>query len=332
MQWTVGEIARALGARLTGDRRVELDGVASIAAASGRKLVFADDERQLKAALESAAGALIAGVFAENARSLKPLVVSAHPRLAFARAAELMAEQEERKPGIHSRALVAASAVIGSQATIDACAIVDEQATIGEQTSVGAGSFIAKGVIIGAECRIFPNVTIYPGTVVGKRVRIHSGAVLGSDGFGYVRDPATGRHVKFPQIGSLEVGDDVEIGANSTIDRGALESTLIGRGTKIDNLVHVGHNCRIGENVIIAAQTGVSGSVVIEDNVIVGGQVGIADHARIEKGVLLGAQCGVLPHKIVRGEGVAFWGTPARPLRKYLKSLAALASLGRDGD
>jgi UDP-3-O-[3-hydroxymyristoyl] glucosamine N-acyltransferase len=169
---------------------------------------------------------------------------------------------------------------------------------------------------------------IYPRSVIGSRVIIHAGAVLGSDGFGYVLDPANGRYEKFPQIGKLIIEDDVEIGANATIDRGALEVTRIGRGTKIDNLVHIGHNCQIGENVIIAAQAGFSGSITIEDDVVIGGQVGVGEHARIEEGVLLGGQAGVLPKKILRGKGVAFWGTPAKPLREYLKSLAVLARLG----
>ena len=174
------------------------------------------------------------------------------------------------------------------------------------------------------------------------RVIVHAGAVLGSDGFGYVSNRPTAHRTgesarphtvpayeKFPQIGQLIIEDDVEIGANTTIDRGALETTRIGRGTKIDNLVHIGHNCQIGEDVIIAAQAGFSGSIVIEDNVVIGGQVGVGEHARIQQGVMLGGQAGVLPKKVLRGKGVAFWGTPAKPLREYLKSLAALAKLGR---
>jgi UDP-3-O-[3-hydroxymyristoyl] glucosamine N-acyltransferase len=184
-------------------------------------------------------------------------------------------------------------------------------------------------VKIGRGCLLYPRVTIYPETTLGNRVIVHAGAVLGSDGFGYVRDVESGRYEKFPQIGRLVVEDDVEIGANTTIDRGALVETRIGRGTKIDNLVHIGHNCRIGENVVIAAQSGFSGGVVVENDVVLGGQVGIAEHARIEEGVMLGGQSGVLPNKILRGKGVAFWGTPARPLQQYLKQLAALARLGK---
>ena len=177
--------------------------------------------------------------------------------------------------------------------------------------------------------RDLSEVTIYPGTTVGDRVMVHAGAVLGSDGFGYVRDANSGRYEKFPQVGRLVIEDDVEIGANTTIDRGALDETRIGRGTKIDNLVHIGHNCRLGENVVIAAQTGLSGSIVIGNDVVLGGQVGIGEHARVEEGVMLGGQGGVLPNKVLRGKGVAFWGTPAQPVRQYLKQLAALAELGR---
>jgi UDP-3-O-[3-hydroxymyristoyl] glucosamine N-acyltransferase len=153
--------------------------------------------------------------------------------------------------------------------------------------------------------------------------------VLGSDGFGYVRDRKSGRYEKFPQVGRLVIEDDVEIGANTTIDRGALAETRIRRGTKIDNLVHIGHNCQIGEDVVIAAQTGLSGSITIENSVVLGGQVGIGEHARIEEGVMLGGQGGVLPNKILRGKGVAFWGTPAQPVRAYLKQLATLARLAK---
>ena len=206
--------------------------------------------------------------------------------------------------------------------------VIGEGVEIEESTRIGAGSVIGENVSIGRNCDLYPNVTVYPGVRLGDRVIVHSGAVLGSDGFGYVRDPATGRYEKFPQVGRLEIEDDVEIGANTTIDRGALDTTRIGRGAKIDNLVHIGHNCQIGEDVVIAAQTGLSGSITIEKNVVLGGQVGIAEHARIEEGVLVGGQAGVLPNKVLRGKGIAFWGTPARPLREYLKALAVLARLG----
>jgi UDP-3-O-[3-hydroxymyristoyl] glucosamine N-acyltransferase len=207
--------------------------------------------------------------------------------------------------------------------------VVGEGADIGSGTRIGAGSVIGEHVRLGRDCEIYPNVTIYPGAKLGDRVIVHAGAVLGSDGFGYVRDSTNGRYEKFPQIGRLEIGDDVEIGANATVDRGALEVTRIARGTKIDNLVHIGHNCLIGEDVVIAAQTGISGSVVVENGVVIAGQVGIADHVRIEEGAILGAQCGVPTKKVIRGKGVVFWGTPARPIREYLKELAVLARLAK---
>jgi len=210
---------------------------------------------------------------------------------------------------------------------VEATAVVAEHAQIGENARIGVGCAIGAGVQVGRDCEIYPNVTIYSGTTLGDRVIVHAGAVLGSDGFGYVRDRKSGHYEKFPQVGKLVIEDDVEIGANTTIDRGALDETRIRRGTKIDNLVHIGHNCQIGEDVVIAAQTGLSGSIVIENGVILGGQVGIGEHARIEEGVMLGGQGGVLPNKVLRGKGVAFWGTPAQPLREYLKQLATLARL-----
>jgi UDP-3-O-[3-hydroxymyristoyl] glucosamine N-acyltransferase len=328
MKYTAGEIAKATGARISGDVRAEIEGVAAVESASARDLVFVENEDHLRSALQSSAGAVIAGAFAEAAKTKKTLLITPHPRLAFARAAKLVAGGNAHVAGVHPSAVVDESVKIGTGVSIDAQAVLRENVNIADFTWIGAGCTISRGVSIGEGCEIHENVTVYPHTRIGARVIVHAGTVLGSDGFGYVRDPATGRHEKFPQVGSLVIEDDVEIGANATIDRGALAVTRIGRGTKIDNLVHIGHNCQIGENVIIAAQAGFSGSIVIEDNVVIGGQVGIGEHARIQEGVLLGGQAGVLPKKVLRGKGVAFWGTPAKPLREYLKSLAALSQLG----
>jgi UDP-3-O-[3-hydroxymyristoyl] glucosamine N-acyltransferase len=329
MKRTVGEIARAIGAQVVGDAGVELSGIASLASASAGDLVFVDDPKHLHAALDSAAAAIIAGPFATDAPSSKPLLTTSNPRLAFARAAGLLRDAGLRTPGVHPSAVIEPSASVACSAIVDPWSLIGANAFVGERTWIGAGCVIGSGVVIEEDCKIYPRVTLYPGTRIGNRVIVHAGAVLGSDGFGYARDPSSARYEKFPQIGKLEIEDDVEIGANTTIDRGALETTRIGRGTKIDNLVHIGHNCQVGENVIIAAQAGFSGSVVIEDNAVIGGQVGVGEHARIQEGVLLGGQAGVLPKKILRGKGVAFWGTPAKPLRDYLKSLAALSRLGK---
>jgi UDP-3-O-[3-hydroxymyristoyl] glucosamine N-acyltransferase len=330
MKRSLQQIAEAVGARLQGDGSVEVGGVASIGSASPQDLVFVEDQKYLPRAMQSSAGAVIAGEFAAGFAG-KPLLISYRPKLAFARAARFLHHENRDGSGdrIHASVVVQSSARIAATAMLEAHAVIADDAAIGENTRIGSGCSIGRGVKIGRECEIYPNVTIYAGTTLGDGVIVHAGAVLGSDGFGYVRDPESGRYEKFPQVGRLVIEDDVEIGANTTIDRGALDETRIGRGTKIDNLVHIGHNCRLSENVVIAAQTGLSGSIVIENDVVLGGQVGIGEHARIEEGVMLGGQGGVLPNKVLRGKGVAFWGTPAQPVREYLKQLAALARLSK---
>jgi UDP-3-O-[3-hydroxymyristoyl] glucosamine N-acyltransferase len=334
MKRSLHEIAEAVGARLTGDGRVEVSGVASIPSATPNELVFVEDEKHFASALQSRAGAVIAGEFAGSTSCGKPLLLSDHPKLAFARAARLLREgfpggAERQQGGVHATAVVHPSAVLGRGVRVEERVVISEQVQIGANTRIGAGCVVGVGVSVGSDCEIYPNVTIYPGATLGDRVIVHAGAVLGSDGFGYARDGKTGHYEKFPQVGRLVIEDDVEIGANTTIDRGALDETRIKRGTKIDNLVHIGHNCQIGEDVVIAAQTGLAGSAVMEDGAVAGGQVGIADHVRIGEGVILGAQGGVPSNKILRGKGVVFWGTPARPLREYLKQLAMLARLAK---
>lgn len=330
MKRSLHEIARAVGARLVGDGHLQVSGVASIESASSADLIFVEDPKHFDAALRSRAAAIIAGEFAGSGEAGKPLLVSDHPKMAFARAAVFLRDSfRSEQTNVHASAVVHSTATLGAGALIEERAVIGAGARVGDNTRIGAGAVIADGVAVGSGCEVYPNVTIYPGTTIGDRVIVHAGAVLGSDGFGYVRDKKTGRYEKFPQVGTLVVGDDVEIGANTTIDRGALEETRIRRGTKIDNLVHIGHNCQIGEDVVIAAQTGLSGSIVIENGVVLGGQVGIGEHARIGEGVMLGGQGGVLPNKILRGKGMAFWGTPAQPLREYLKQLATLARLAK---
>ena len=334
MKRSLKEIANALGCRLLGNGALGISGVASIESASSQDLIFVEDEKYLSAALESQAGAVIAPEFAASAGAGRPLLISDHPKLAFARAAQLLLDRphaEAQAGSVHPTAVIHPSASLGSGVSVDAYAVIGERSQISAGSRVGAGCSISADVKIGAACEIYPNVSIYSNTTVGDRVIVHAGAVLGSDGFGYVRDRKTGRYEKFPQVGRLVIEADVEIGANATIDRGALDETRICRGTKIDNLVHIGHNCRIGEDVVIAAQTGISGSVVVEKNVVIAGQVGIAEHVRIEEGVIVGAQGGVPSNKILRGKGVLFWGTPARPIRDYLKQLATLARLAKKG-
>jgi UDP-3-O-[3-hydroxymyristoyl] glucosamine N-acyltransferase len=309
--------------------------VASIGTARPDALVFAEDPASFAAAAASPAAAILVSrqTSSVSPNPRKPLLFCSQPRLAFARAAKLLAAPVEasarRTAAIHPTAVVAGSVQLAAGVVVGPHAILDDEVRVGVGTIVEAGVVIGKGVSIGAGCHIYPRVVLYPGTTVGNRVILHAGTVLGCDGFGYVRDQATGEYIQFPQQGRLIVEDDVEIGANSTVDRGALEETRIARGAKIDNLVHIGHNVRIGRNAIIAAQTGISGSSVIGDNAILGGQVGIGDHSGVGDGVILGGQAGILPHKQLEGPGVLFWGTPAQPVKRHLRQLATLARLAR---
>jgi UDP-3-O-[3-hydroxymyristoyl] glucosamine N-acyltransferase len=331
MSHTVEKLAQFTASRLLGDGSVTVLKVASIAQAEPGDLVFVQDQKDLEQALSSQASAVIVGEFAANTRDGKPLLVATDPRLAFCRAGALLHPPKTYKPGIHPTAVVAGTAKVAASAAVDAHAVIEAGAVIGEHAHIGASCSIGERVVIGDDCDLYPCVVIYHGTTLGKRVVVHAGAVLGSDGFGFVRDQTNGGYHKFPQVGELVIGDDVEIGANCTIDRGALDQTVIGPGTKLDNLVHIGHNDIIGANVVMAAQVGVSGSSEIGDGCVIGGQVGIGDHAKIEEGTLLGGQAGVLPNKVLRGKGRLYWGTPAQPLRDYLKELAAVARLTRKG-
>lgn len=311
-------------------RNCFLERVESVGRADRKSLVFAETAEALDQALGSAAGAVLTSAPLADAIASpeKTLLVVSEPRLAFARAARLLRVPVENA-GIHPTAILGAGAQITAGVSIGPYAVIGEHVRIGDQTSIGAGCVIAEGAWIGVDCRIFPGVVIYAGVRLGDRVVVHAGCVLGSDGFGYVRDAHTGAYTQFPQQGRLVIEDDVEIGANTTIDRGALEETRIASGTKLDNLVHIGHNVRVGRNVVIAAQTGISGSSTVGHGAILGGQVGIGEHAEVGDRVILGGGAGVLSRKKLRGAGMVFWGRPAQPLREYLRSLAALARLGR---
>lgn len=333
MKRTVREIAQQVSGQLVGDGDVVLSWIASIDSASENDLVFVEDDKYLASALQSRAGAIVVPESTNLQSSPKPLILSSHPKLAFARAARLFQESRVSTlaaPSVHPTAVIHESARLAPDVAVEERVVIQAGVRIAEGTRIGAGCVIGENVVVEKECRLYPNVTIYAGAVLGDRVIVHAGAVLGGDGFGYVRDRKTGRYEKFPQVGRLVIEEDVEIGANATIDRGALDETRIRRGVKIDNLVHIGHNCDIGEDVVIAAQTGLSGSVVIENGAVIGGQVGIGDHAQIGEGVILGSQGGVLTNKILRGKGVVFWGTPAKPLKLYLKQLAQLAKLSKE--
>ena len=303
----IAGIAQAIAAGPEREGR-RITRVSAIAAADAESLVFATDEASLAAALASAAGLILAsaGRLENDERVLRV----PDPRFAFALCARALA----RLPG-------------AEEPSIHPTAVIDATAQLGARVRVGAGAVIGVGARLGDDVWLGNNVVIEDGVSLGDRVVVQSGAVLGSQGFGYVRNAGTGEYLLFPQQGALVIEDDVEIGANTTIDRGALEETRIGRGTKIDNLVHIGHNCRIGRDVIIAAQVGVSGSCVIEDGAVLAGQVGISDHCHIGPGVILGGQAGVYRGKTVAGPGAVFAGTPAEPLREQMRALARLRRL-----
>ncbi|MBI3670573.1 MAG: UDP-3-O-(3-hydroxymyristoyl)glucosamine N-acyltransferase [Acidobacteria bacterium] len=322
MTRTAREIAIYVGAELEGDPTLPVSGCASPESAGPQDLIYVDSPRHLDRAARSAARCLLLG---EGARlGGKTLLRVANPKLAFAKAAAWLVPRAPLVPGIHPTALVAASARLAPGVALGPYAVIEDNAEIGAGTEIGAFCFVGCCVRLGVNCRLEPRVTLYPGVRLGQRVVVHAGTVIGSDGFGYVF--GEDKHWKFPQLGTVEIGDDVEIGANTTIDRGALDATHIGPGVKIDNLVQVAHNVQIGEQTVVAAQTGISGSSVVGKNVLIGGQVGIADHCHIEDGAVAGAQAGIPTGKTIR-TGQTVWGTPARPLKKFKEQYAWFARL-----
>jgi UDP-3-O-[3-hydroxymyristoyl] glucosamine N-acyltransferase len=246
------------------------------------------------------------------------------PRAAFAKALEIIYPPKRLPAGVHPSAIIAASAEVGANCHIGAFVSIGENARIADGCQIGTGCVLGDDVTIGKGSTLHARVTMYDRVMIGARVIIHSGCVIGADGFGFVLD---GDHYeKFPQVGSVEIGDDVEIGANCCVDRAALGITRVGKGTKIDNLVHIAHNCSIGQHVVVVAQTGFSGSVTVGDYAVIGGQVGVGEKARIESKAIVGGKAGVLTSQTVRA-GEPVWGIPARPLRRHLKGLAYVQKL-----
>lgn len=318
----VRELAEWLGATYEGDGEKELSGVAPLESAGTADVSFVGNRKAAAEAESSAAGCLIVPL--DFTGGYRTVIRVNEPRTAFARAVSRFYPTTELTPGVHPTAVLGVNVQIGALCAVGPHVSVGDSTRIGVSTSIGAGCAIGKRVNLGDGCILYPNVTIYDNVDIGRGCILHSGAVIGADGFGFVM--AGDHYEKFPQVGRVEMGDFVEIGANSCVDRAALGVTSIGEGTKLDNMVHVGHNCRIGRHVVVAAQTGFSGGVVVEDYAVVGGQVGIGDKARIEGRAVLGSGCGVLSSKIVRS-GQVVWGTPARPLKEHLEQLANLARL-----
>jgi UDP-3-O-[3-hydroxymyristoyl] glucosamine N-acyltransferase len=303
---TVREIAESLGTTFEGDGERQMGSVASLEAAGAQDAAFVGNRRAVRDAQASAAGCLLVPEEFDNAGG-RTVIRTKDPRAACAAVIRLLQPPAEPKAGVHP------TAVIG------------EGCEIGEGASVGPLCALGDRVKIGAGSVLHANVTVYADVEIGARAVIHAGAVIGADGFGMVF--AQGRYEKFPQVGRVSIGEDVEIGANTTIDRAALGVTSVGDGCKFDNMVHIGHNCRIGKHVVIAAQTGLAGGTVIEDYAVIGGQVGMGDNVTVKSGAIVGSGAGVLSSKILRGGGEVYWGTPARPLKEYLEALANVARL-----
>ena len=314
-------IAEFLSAELVGDGGVEIDSVADIRKARTGQIVFTDNA---EAALSTLASCVIMPLDGFPDPGM-PCIRVSDPKLAFAKIAAIIHPPKDRSGEIHPTAIIAKNAEIGSNVFIGAFVCVGEGSSIGDGSQLRAGAKVGDSVSIGKNCILHPNVFVDDGCSIGDKVILHSGVIIGADGFGYVRD--TDKYVKFPQLGSVVIEDNVEIGANSCVDRSALGETRIGEGTKIDNLVQIAHNVRIGKRVLIAAQTGISGSTVIEDDCVIGGQVGMGDHALVKSGAIIGSQAGVLPGKIVR-PGV-WWGTPVQPLDEYKRQNAHLKGISR---
>jgi UDP-3-O-[3-hydroxymyristoyl] glucosamine N-acyltransferase len=319
MSYTIKQIAALLNLEYQGDGARLLKKVAKRDMADETSLIFWErGGRETPSSGNLSFGCVIAP------RDMAPnginAIFSEHPKLDFAKTAEFLYPKPKSRGTRHATADISPEAEIDDNVELGPHVVVEAGARIGAGCILHAGVVVGPGCCVGKECILYPHVVLYSGVRIGDRVVLHAGVVLGSDGFGYVADG--NRQWKFPQIGGVILDNDVEIGANTVIDRGSLGTTRIGTGTKLDNLIQIAHNVEIGKHVVIAAQTGISGSSIIEDHAIIGGQVGFGDHTRVETGAIIGSKAGILPGKIVRG-GEVYWGVPVRPLREY-KRLNAL--------
>jgi UDP-3-O-[3-hydroxymyristoyl] glucosamine N-acyltransferase len=319
MSYTVGQIAALLNLEFRGDGTRLLTKVSRWESSDETSLVFWDKGKNRAVQTGNRQAACVIA-----SESLAPegfnVIFSEHPKLDFTRASAYLHPMPKSRGTVHPTASVSPEAEVDGDVELGPFVVVEAGTRIGRGCILHAGVSIGRGCRIGEECVLHPGVVLYPESWIGHRVVLHAGVVVGSDGFGYVSDGS--RQWKFPQIGELVIEDDVEIGANSTVDRGSLGTTRIGEGSKLDNLIQIAHNVQIGKHVVIAAQTGISGSTIVEDHAVIGGQVGFGDHARVQTGAVIGSKAGILPGKIVRS-GEVYWGVPVRPLREY-KRLNAL--------
>ena len=317
----INQIAEFLASEFNGEGEIEILRVASLEKARENEISFIEKSGNFQTS--NASCLIVPESF--DAELPCSFIKVVNPKLAFAKVAQIL-HKSPLKSGIHISTNVHETAEISTGVFVGAFASIGENSKIGDDVQINDGAKIGSNVSIGKNSVIHSNCVIYDDVSIGENCTIHAGAVIGADGFGFVRDGGRG-YVKFPQIGTVVIEDNVEIGANSCIDRGALGETRIGEGTKIDNLVQIAHNVQIGKRVVIAAQTGISGSTIIEDDCVIGGQVGMGDHATVKTGAIIGSQAGVLPGKIVR-EGV-WWGTPVQPLDEYKRQNAHVKGIAR---
>lgn len=321
--FSVGEVARIVGGRVEGDPEIRIRGIAPLDQAGVDELAFLAQRRYLRFLPQSGAKAvLVSEALASEAEGFSSRVVVKEPHLALPALLGALYPPIETAAEIHPTAVFGRGAILGEGVSVGPYAVVGDGARIGDGVRIGAHVVVGEGCVIGEDSILFPQVVLYPGTHLGARVILHSGVRLGVDGYGYV--PVDGEQRKVPQVGACVVEDDVEIGANSCVDRGSIGRTIIGRGCKLDNLVHLAHNVQVGEGVLFAAQVGVSGSSRIGPRTMLGGQVGIAGHVEIGEGVMVGGQGGVIGD-IAPGEVVS--GYPARKHKDYLRAMGMVFKL-----
>ena len=320
-QWTLAEIAALLGGVVIGDPQTIITGVSGVDEARTGDLVFAESTAFLAKALDSGATAVLT---AERPEPLpaKPLIQVEAPRLAFVQFLEALAPPINAPEGIHPTVQMGRNSTLGTDVRIGAHVVLGDDVTLEDGVRLFPGVYVGDGCVVGKDTVLCPNVVLYRGVRVGKGCLIHAGTVLGSDGFGFL--PVGGRLRKVPHLGGVEVGDDVEIGANTCIDRGKTGMTIIGSGTKIDNLVHIAHNVHVGPSCLLAGQVGIAGSSTLGAGVMLGGQVGIKDHLHVHDGVHVGAQSGMMKDAPA---GEIMFGSPAIPMRTKLKEMAAAAKM-----
>ncbi len=320
MKKRLKELAEWVDGRVVGDGETEISGVAAVEDAQAGEITFIANPKYLSKLGETNASAII--VPNEVTQAGKPLLCVMHPQLAFVKILTLFFQKPYQPKGIDSNAWISPTAKLGKDLTLYPFVYVGDRCSIGDRVTLYPGVYVGEDAAIGEDSILYPNVSVYPGAIVGKRVILHGGVVIGSDGFGYVKEGK--KNVKIPQVGRVEIEDDVELGANTTVDRAALGKTIIRRGTKTDNLVQVAHNVVIGEDSILCALVGISGSTKIGSNVTLAGQVGVVDHVEIGDNVIVGAQAGVT-HSLPGNQ--AYVGSPALPHREFLRSNAVFPKL-----